>query len=252
MIPSNEKDILLLPVTDGGITNPFNMPGFPNYNSKKAKHNGLDIGWVTTQYCDILACQDGTVVQIRNNDSSVGNAVTLQHDFSDGSHRWTSYIHLKDKPNVRVGDFIRQGQKVGVRGGSPYGYYTTKKDGTKEWHYKADSTTAPKYGTHLHLYVTSVNKKAYKWQTLLDNVVEPLPLLYRSKAIKYNWINADLRALPYLEDVEKVDDLEAIKKENTALQKQVAELQTKMEKLQLVNNGLMNRMSAIRDLTNEE
>ena len=234
MIPSNEKDILLLPVTDGWLSNPFNMPGFPGYNKNKAQHNGVDLGWVTTEYCDVLACQDGTVVQIRNNDSSVGNAVTLEHCYSDGSHRWTSYIHLKDNPTVRVGDFIRQGQKVGVRGGSPY------------------INGKAKYGVHLHLYVTLVNKKAYKWKTLLDNVIDPFPLLYRSKAIKYNWLNADLRVLPFIEDVEKVDDLDAIKKENANLQKQVADLQTKAEKLQLVNNGLMNRMSAIRDLTNEE
>lgn len=252
MIPSCDKDILLLPVTDGGVTNPFNMPGFPNYNSKKAKHNGLDIGWSEERYCDILACQDGTVMQTRNNDSSIGNAVILQHDYADGTHRWTAYIHLKNKPEVKKGDFVRQGQKIGVRGGSPYGYYTTKKDGTKEWHYKADSTTAPRYGVHLHLYATAMSKKAYAWKEILDNVVDPFPLLYRSKAVKYGYLCSDLRALPYLEDVEKVDDLEAIKKENTALQKQVAELQTKAEKLQLVNNGLMNRMSAIRDLTNEE
>lgn len=233
MIPSCDKDILLLPVTDGGVTNPFNMPGFPNYNSKKAKHNGIDIGWSEVQHCDVLACQDGTVMFVGYNDS-IGYGVALQHDYADGSHRWTAYIHLKEKACVKKGDFVRQGQKIGVRGGSPY------------------VNGKQKYGTHLHLYVSNVNKKAYTWDTMKANVLDPFPLLYRSKAVKYGYLCSDLRALPYLEDVEKVDDLDAIKKENTALQKQVAELQTKAEKLQLVNNGLMNRMSAIRDLTNEE
>ena len=233
MIPANEKDILLLPVTDGGVTNPFNMPGFPNYNSKKAKHNGLDIGWVTTQYCDVLACQEGTVVFVGYSDS-IGYGVAIEHTYSDSTHRWTACIHLKEKACVKKGDFVRQGQKIGVRGGSPY------------------VNGKQKYGTHLHLYVSNVNKKAYSWDTMKANVLDPFPLLYRSKTIKYNWLNADLRVLPFIEDVEKVDDLDAIKKENTALQKQVAELQTKAEKLQLVNNGLMNRIAAIRDLTNEE
>lgn len=233
MIPANDKDILLLPVTDGGVTNPFNMPGFPGYNSKKAQHNGLDIGWVTTQYCNVLACQEGTVVFVGYSDS-IGYGVAIQHDYSDGSHRWTAYIHLKEKACVKKGDFVKQGQKIGIRGGSPY------------------VNNKQKYGTHLHLYVSSVNKKAYTWNTMKANVIDPRPLLYRSKAISYNWINAEFRALPYLEDLEKVDDLDAIKKENAELQKKVADLQKQSEKLQLINNGLMNRMSAIRDLTNEE
>lgn len=240
MIPSNEKDILLLPVTDGWLSNPFNMPGFPGYNSKKAKHNGVDLGWVTTQYCDVLACQDGTVVQIINNGSEVGNGIVLQHDYADGSHRWTAYIHEKSLPCkadgtlLKKGAFVTQGQKIGIRGGSPY------------------VNGKAKYGTHLHLYVSNVNKLTYSWNTMKANVLDPFPLLYRSKTIAYNWLNPDLRALPYLEDVEGVSDIDALKNENKELQKQVATLQSKAEKLELINNGLINRITKIRDLTNEE
>lgn len=183
-IPTKAKNILLLPVTDGGVTQPFNMPGFPTYNKNKNKHNGLDIGWNTVQYCDILACQDGKVVQVITNDvsGSRGNGVVLQHDYADGTHRWTGYIHLKNAPTVKVGQVVKQGDVIGIRGGSPY------------------IKGKQKYGTHLHLYVTSVSKTAYTWNALLDSVIDPFPLLYRGKSIQYNKLVNVLKDLPYLED----------------------------------------------------
>lgn len=183
-IPIRAKNILLLPVTDGGITQPFNMPGFPSYNSNKAKHNGLDLGWNANKYCNILACQDGKVVQVINNDvsGSRGNGVVLQHDYADGTHRWTGYIHLKNTPTVKVGQIVKQGDVIGVRGGSPY------------------INGSPKYGVHLHLYTTKVVTASYTWNTLLNNVVDPLPLLYRSKNVTYNNLVGVIKDLPYLED----------------------------------------------------
>lgn len=183
-IPTKAKNVLLLPVTDGGVTQPFNMPGFPTYDKSKNKHNGLDIGWNTVQYCDILACQDGKVVQVITNDvsGSRGNGVVLQHDYADGTHRWTGYIHLRNTPTVKVGQVVKQGDVIGIRGGSPY------------------INGKQKYGTHLHLYVTSVTKAAYTWNTLLDSVIDPFPLLYRGKNIQYNKLVNVLKDLPYLED----------------------------------------------------
>ena len=182
MIPTLDKNILLLPVTDGGVTQYFNMPGFSGYNSNKGKHNGLDIGYCDKPFCNILACQDGKVVKIEKNGSSIGNAVTLQHEYEDGTHRWTSYIHLKDTPTLKVGQTVKQGDVVGIRGGSPY------------------VNGKQKYGTHLHLYVTSVNDKPFTWKTLLNTVVDPYPLLYLSKKVKYDWLNSSLKNKPYIED----------------------------------------------------
>ena len=183
MIPNKAKNILLIPLKDGGVTQYFNMPGFPSYNKNKAKHNGIDIGWCEHQYCDILACQDGKVMQVRNNDSSIGNAIVLQHDYEDGTHRWTAYIHLKDAPTLKPGDQAKQGTKIGVRGGSPY------------------VNGKQKYGTHLHLYVSAVTTKTYTWDTMKILVVDPYPLLYRSKAIEYDIINSTLKNKPFIEDV---------------------------------------------------
>ena len=189
-IPTKAKNIYLLPVTDGGITQYFNMPGFATYDEKKAKHNGLDIGWTRGEsgtgnhaYWPIIACQDGTVVATYNNNSSFGNAVVLQHDFEDGTHSWTSYIHLKDKPTVKVGQKIKQAEQIGIRGGSPY------------------VNGKAKYGVHLHLYLTKATKAKYTWDTMKANVIDPLPMLYRSKKLKYNILVNDIAKLPYLEDV---------------------------------------------------
>ena len=201
MIPTANRDILLLPVTDGGVTQPFNMPGFPTYNKSKTQHNGLDIGWCTHQYCNILACQDGKVVDILNN-SSVGHGIVLQHDYADGTHRWTGYIHLKEAPKLKKGAAVKQGDVIGIRGGSPYINGKTK------------------YGTHLHLYCTCVTTSAYSWATMKKNVIDPYPMLYRSDKVVYDHINATLTALPVMEDLPD---------EVARLKKQLAELQNKID-----------------------
>lgn len=184
MIPNKVKDILLLPVTNGWLSQGFNMPGFPGYDKAKSTHNGIDIGSVNGgRYVDILACQDGTVVEVLNNDSSRGNGVVLQHDYEDGTHRWTGYIHLKDTPTVKKGQTVRQGEKIGVRGGSPY------------------VNGKAKYGVHLHLYVTSANKEAYRWSTTFkSHIINPLPLVYLSKKYDYELAGV-LAEKPYMEDV---------------------------------------------------
>ena len=207
MVSQKDKDVLLLPVTDGGVTQPFNMSGFPTYDKTKAQHNGLDIGWCTNQYCNILACQDGKVVDILNNNSSCGNGIVLQHDYPDGTHRWTAYIHLKEVPTLKKGAEVKQGDKIGIRGGSPY------------------VNGKAKYGTHLHLYVTTDTNKAYTWNTMKANVIDPYPLLYRSEKVEYNWINSTLSVLPLIEDYTE---------EIAILKKQIAELQEKLDNIRQI------------------
>lgn len=179
--PTKDKYLLLLPVTEGGVTQYFNMPNVAGYNNNKATHNGIDFGWCKRPYIDIIACQDGTVVDVFYN-SSVGNAVVLQHDYDDGTHRWTGYIHLKEASPLQKGAKVTRGQKVGVRGGSPY------------------VNGKAKYGVHLHLYVTECTKKAYSWANMKSCLtINPFGLLYRGKNIKYETINSTLE-LPYYED----------------------------------------------------
>ena len=197
MIKSKDKNILLLPVTDGGVTQPFNMPNVSGYNPSKPNHNGVDFGYHTDTYCDILACQDGKVVDVYSNNSSFGNGIVLQHDYCDENgksigHRWTGYVHLRDKPKHKIGDSVKQGEAIGIRGGSPY------------------VNGKAKYGVHLHLYVTSITTAKYTWNTMKANVINGFPLLYKSKKIKYHVLaTADkymMNNLKYMEDIIKVTD----------------------------------------------
>lgn len=204
MIPTKAKGIYMIPLIDGGITQLFNMPNHAGYDKSRATHNGLDIGFnAGHQYTNILACADGTVVDVFVNNSTMGHGIVLQHDFEDNTHSWTGYIHLKNPVTLKKGAKVKRGDVLGVRGGSPYGAYKTV-SGKKEWYWVKNSTTNPRYGVHLHLYVTKAVTAAYTWAKVKENVIDPLPHLYRSKAITYNKLvktkYGDISNLPYLED----------------------------------------------------
>ena len=83
------KNVLLLPLCDGGVTKVFNA------NS----HIGVDFGWYNKIYCDILACDDGEVVDVFYS-SSCG------------------YIHLLKMPTLKKGDKVKMGDVIGTRGNS--------------------------------------------------------------------------------------------------------------------------------------
>ena len=88
---------------------------------------------------------------------------------------------------LKKGQKVKQGDVIGIRGGSPY----------------VDNKA--KYGIHLHLYVTNAITTGYAWDVLRKNVINPYPLLYKSKNIKYNVLStsdsAMMNSLKYLEDV---------------------------------------------------
>lgn len=90
-----------------------------------------------------MAVQDGVVKEAGYSSNDIGYYVTIEHQYSDGTKRFTGYIHLKDTPVVKAGQDVKVGQKIGVRGGSPY------------------VNGKPKFGTHLHLYVTKPTKDGY-------------------------------------------------------------------------------------------
>ena len=181
------KNVGVVPLTDAaGITKVFNWPS----------HKGLDIGWYTTQYCPVLAWQDGFVVD-KGYGSEVGNYIVVEHSYGDGDgKRWTGYIHLADTPSLKKGDRVTLGKQMGnARRGN----------------------TGVSNGVHLHLYLTSIVpvKTLYTWNTMLENCIDPKPYLYWSKEFNTQFISTawtkELKKIAYPQPVarnEKVHQCE--------------------------------------------
>ena len=156
------NNIGVVPLVDaGGITQEF----------KAGKHYGIDIGYSSVAKdpnCKVLAWQDGYVVDYGYG-SEVGNFIVLQHDYDTG-HRWTGYIHLKDKPNVTKGQKFKLGEPMGnARRGN----------------------TGQSGGTHLHFYLTKIVPKLtkYTWGAMKSNCIDPKPYLYYSKEYNTEYIS---------------------------------------------------------------
>lgn len=187
------KNVGVVPLTDAaGITKVFNWPS----------HKGLDIGWYATQYCPVLAWQDGFVVD-KGYGSEVGNYIVVEHTYTDGK-RWTGYIHLADTPSVKKGDKVTLGKQMGnARRGN----------------------SGVSNGVHLHIYLTKVVpiKTLYTWNTMLENCIDPKPYLYWSKEFNTQFISTawtkELKKIVYPQPVkrnEKVHQVE-IKSETRRL-----------------------------------
>lgn len=152
MISNSEKLIFLCPCRDGSLSKPFS----------KGYHWGVDFGWTENKNCDILAIQDGKVVDNFYSDSC-GYSIVLQHDYQDGSHRWSAYIHLNNRSDKPIGTKVLQGDKIGVKG-----------------------NTGNSNGYHLHIGVSDTTTKVYSWNTLkaLCNY-DPTPHFYKWKNVEY-------------------------------------------------------------------
>ncbi len=88
-------------------------------------HNGLDInfsgGGNTDRGAPVLATHSGTVVRVRgiDDDSDAGgNRILIRN--SEGKVE-TYYMHLNEKPNLKEGDVVEEGDVIGYIGGSGKG-----------------------------------------------------------------------------------------------------------------------------------
>lgn len=163
------RNVLLQPTNEPAVTYPF---------TGRDAHNGLDLGWLAktgNKYQPIYACQEGVVVAKFSN-SSVGNAIVLEHCYGQGLKRWTGYIHMHKPSPLNVGARVQQGQQLGIMG-----------------------NTGKSYGNHLHLYVTQITSARYTWENMRANVVDPLPLLYCDK--KRSYIFAEDYKPKWIQDV---------------------------------------------------
>lgn len=96
------------------ITSPFGMRQDPMDKSKQQMHKGIDIRCKPDA---VLATENGgkVVVVNQNVNTAGGKSITVEYDREDGSKVQTTYMHLSEV-NVKVGDAVSAGQKIGVTG----------------------------------------------------------------------------------------------------------------------------------------
>lgn len=120
------------------VTSPFGMRTDPMDAGKQQMHKGIDI---RCKGDAVLATENnGKVVAVNHNANTAGGkSVSIEYPRSDGSKVQNTYMHLSSV-DVKVGDTVQAGQKVGVSGNT----------GTR--------TT----GEHLHFEVTLVSADGQK------------------------------------------------------------------------------------------
>ena len=96
------------------ITSPFGMRQDPMDKNKQQMHKGIDI---RCKGDAVLATENGGKVVAVNQsvNTAGGKSITVEYARADGSKIQTTYMHLSEI-NVKVGDTVSAGQKLGVSG----------------------------------------------------------------------------------------------------------------------------------------
>lgn len=112
--PNGKYSFPLLRETYLFITSPFGMRQDPMDKSKQQMHKGIDI---RCKHDAVLATENGgKVVAVNQNvNTAGGKSITVEYNREDGSKVQTTYMHLSEI-NVKVGDAVSAGQKIGVTG----------------------------------------------------------------------------------------------------------------------------------------
>lgn len=227
MIDYHNKNLCVFPCFNCGISKEFS-----------SSHNGTDWAYVTSPISWVMAIQDGIVREVGYSgwDSDIGYYVTLEHQYSDGTKRFTGYIHMYEQPIVKVGQEVKAGQQLGYRGGSPY-----------------NASGKAKFGVHLHLYTTKVLTNVnYSWNNMKNNVIDPFKELTFAKLKNETYVFAKEDGHNFGASAKYYDDLLYIDEhigEIEALKKEIAVLTEKINK-QAVD--FSNDLKAVENDLNKE
>ena len=122
------------------VTSQYGKRVDPMDHSKTQIHHGIDI---KTHSDALLATENnGKVVAVNHNtNTGGGKTVTIEYERSDGSKMRTQYMHMSEI-NVKVGDVVQAGQKIGVSGNTGtrttgehlhFGVISIGNDGKQQW-----------------------------------------------------------------------------------------------------------------------
>ncbi len=98
------------------VTSQWGTRKDPLNSGKTQNHQGVDF---RANFEPIMATEDAGRVSSINNDgsSSGGKSISIDYKREDGSSLRVTYMHLS-KINVKLGDIVQAGQKIGVSGNS--------------------------------------------------------------------------------------------------------------------------------------
>ncbi len=111
----------IVPVASGTVANDYAMDSFvfsETLNQWQA-HSGID--FVTDGQADVLACGDGTVVEVITDNILDGNTVVIDH----GNELKSYYKSLAADIAVKEGDTVEKGQVIGKTSTSGYSEFKT-------------------------------------------------------------------------------------------------------------------------------
>lgn len=138
-----------IPLLHGYVTWEFEDPGYPG-------HRGIDLGNNGDTTTPVIASAPGTVSQVRFEDGNAyGNAVYIDH-MIEGKLIRTVYAHMHNRPLVKVGDVVKQGQQLGTMGD------TGNSEGA-HLHFEVREGSSYSDTVNPRKYVTFPTKKRVPW-----------------------------------------------------------------------------------------
>jgi murein DD-endopeptidase MepM/ murein hydrolase activator NlpD len=112
------RETQTLPPSSSGFIDPTQGAGklTSNFTAKRKSgiHGAIDVG--ADAGTPVLASQTGKVLSVDYHDSGFGHVVAIQHD----NGLQTSYAHLRERPNLKPGQTVKQGQRIGSVGNTGY------------------------------------------------------------------------------------------------------------------------------------
>ena len=237
------------------VTSPYGPRKDPMDRTKTQIHHGIDI---KTNGDAVLATENnGTIVAVNHNtNTGSGKSVTVEYSRADGSATRVQYMHLS-QINVRKGDSVNAGQKLGVSGNTGsrttgehlhIGVINVSADGKQQWVNPA-------------AYLSEINQKGnlqkqaqYNGKDLLAQYQAggstTVPSQSQEQASPDDWMNrlmsSDDAALGYGQTGSNGNDgglLDSIMKMfmTTLMLTMQMENKTQEEKVQMVTDALVNK-----------